>query len=88
MKELLHITHPDSTGCKQMEEVINKLITENPEIKYSKVSSEEDPQLYGYYIKKYGLPTIFPIFLGLVDGLMQDGHIGTAPELILESLVN
>lgn len=88
MKELLHITHPESTGCRQMAAVIDKLIAENPEIKYSKVNSETDPKLYSYYIKKYGLPAVFPIFLGLVDGVMQDGHIGTAPELILESLVN
>jgi hypothetical protein len=88
MKELLHISHPDSTGCKQMTEVINKLIKENPEIKYSKISSDSDPELYSYYSKKYSLPVVFPIFLGLVDGVMQDGHIGIAPELILASLVN
>jgi hypothetical protein len=88
MKELLHISHPDSVGCIQMTEVINKLIKENPEIKYIKIGTDSDPELYQYYFKKYNLPAVFPIFLGLVDGVMQDGHIGTAPELILKSLVS
>lgn len=88
MKELIHITHPQSTSCKEMANIINKLIKENPEIKYSKINSETDVKMYTYYTKKYGLPAIFPIFIGLVDGAMQDGHVGIASQLILKSLVN
>jgi hypothetical protein len=71
-----------------MVDTINKLVKENPDIIYNKINSESDAGLYQYYTKKYGLPAVFPIFIGIVDGVMQDGHIGTATELILESLVN
>lgn len=87
MKEILHLTHPESIGCKEMISTIDKFIEENPEIKYSKIDSTADKNLYNYYTKKYNLPTVFPIFIGMVDGTMQDGHLGVATPLILKSLV-
>lgn len=86
-KELVHFTRPDSVVCASMERVINKVIKNNPDIKYTKVDVTTDPELYEYYAKKY--PIHFcPSFLGIVDGKVQDGHVGEATELILESLVN
>ena len=71
-----------------MTAIIDKLIIENPDIKYTKIDSQSDEGIYKYYTSKYNLPVFFPIFIGLVDNTMQDGHIGTATQLMLESLVN
>lgn len=88
MKELLHFTHYGSAGCISMLPVIEKLLLDNPEIIYTKIDVSEDPATYEYYSRAYALPAVFPAFIGLVDNKLQDGHIGTATQLILESLVN
>ena len=87
MKELLHFTRSESPACKEMEPIINKLIANNPDIHYTKINVDEDSKLYTFYSKSYDL-SICPAFVGLVDGKVQDGHLGYAPLLVLESLVN
>jgi hypothetical protein len=87
MKELIHFTLPGSTICNEMIPIIDKLISNHPEIHYVKVDVSSDSGIYEFYNKKYPMP-ICPSFLGLVDGKVQDGHIGLASELILASLVN
>lgn len=76
-----------STVCQEMEPIINNLIANNSDIKYVKVNVDEDRLLYDFYSIKYDL-SLCPVFLGIVDGKLQDGHIGSASTLILESLVN
>jgi hypothetical protein len=87
MKELLHFTMNGSTVCEQMQPTIEKLIADNPDISYTKINVSDDEGLYGFYAKKYDL-SICPAFIGLVDGQVQDGHLGFAPLLVLEALVN
>jgi hypothetical protein len=87
MKELIHFTMNGSTVCEDMEPVIAKMLAENPDIQYTKINVDEDASLYKFYSLKYNLSHC-PAFLGLVDGKVQDGHIGFAPLLVLESLVN
>jgi len=87
MKEIVHFTRENSTVCKAMTPIINKLIEENPDIKYTKVNVDEDQGIYGFYSKKYDMP-VFPAFLGLVDGKLHQAHLGHASSLVLESLVN
>lgn len=76
-----------STVCEDMEPVIAKMLAENPDIQYTKINVNDDPSLYSFYSSKYTL-THCPAFLGLVDGKVQDGHMGFASSLILEALVN
>lgn len=87
MKELIHFTMTGSTVCQDMIPIINNLVKNNPDIIYSKINVDEDHSLYDFYSIKYDLSTC-PVFLGIVDGKLQDGHIGSASVLILESLVN
>jgi thiol-disulfide isomerase/thioredoxin len=87
MKEIIHFTITGSTVCEEMAPVIADLINNNADIKYTKINIDEDRQLFDYYGKKYSL-THCPAFLGLVDGNVQDGHLGSGTRLILESLVN
>ena len=85
-KELIHFTQPNSEVCAAMEPVIKKLVKDNPDITYVKIDVSQDKELYEYYYKKYPI-NYCPAFLGIVDGKVQDGHVGEATQLILESLV-
>lgn len=87
MKELIHFTMTGSTVCKEMKPIIDKFIAENPDVVYSKVVVDLDNRLFSYYDKKYGI-SICPTFLGLRDGVLQDGHVGLASQMVLEALVN
>jgi thiol-disulfide isomerase/thioredoxin len=87
MKELIHFTLPGSTVCEEMIPIIDKLIKSNPDIHYIKVDVSNDSAIYEFYNRKYPMP-VCPSFLGIVNGKVQDGHIGLASGLILESLVN
>lgn len=86
-KEIVHFTLPNSTVCESMEPIIRKLLKNNPDIKYTKIDVSVEKALYEYYARKYPL-NYCPAFLGIVDGIVQDGHVGEATEMILESLVN
>ena len=77
----------DSTVCEQMQPTIDRLLADNPDISYTKINVDDDKDLYSFYAKKYDL-SICPAFIGLVDGQVQDGHLGFAPLLVLEALVN
>lgn len=87
MKEIIHFTMAGSTVCEEMRPIINKLIQNNPDIKYTVIDVLEDDKIYKYYAKQYSM-TMCPSFIGLVDGKVMDGHVGSATQLILESLVN
>jgi len=87
MKEIIHFTISGSTVCEQMQPTIDKLLSNCPDIHYTKINVDEDPKMHSFYSAKYNLSQ-YPSFLGLVDGKVQDGHIGFAPLLVLEALVN
>lgn len=85
VKELIHFTMPNSTVCESMEPVIKKLMARNPDLHYVRIDVTVEHELYDYYSRKYPI-NYCPSFLGIVDGKVQDGHVGEATELILESL--
>jgi hypothetical protein len=87
MKEIIHFTTTNSAICEQMRPAIEKLLSQCPDISYTKINVDEDATLFNFYSSKYPLQH-FPAFLGLVDGSVQDGHVGFASSLILEALVN
>jgi hypothetical protein len=87
MKELIHFTRSESPVCKEMETIINRFIDDNPDTHYTKINVDNEKRLYEFYSKKYDI-SICPAFIGLVDGKVQDGHLGFASLLVLESLVN
>jgi hypothetical protein len=87
MKEILHFTFPGSILCDTMSPVIDKIVSNYPDIHYIRVDTSEGSPIFEYYKKKYpGLSA--PSFLGIVDGKVHDGHIGPATEMILLSLVD
>jgi thioredoxin 1 len=86
VKELVHFTAEWCVPCKQMEPIISEFIEENPDIKYTKVDVDKDKGLFEYYNNKYKVLSV-PTFLGMVDGVVIDGHIGATSKFILKSLL-
>ena len=87
MKELIHLTHEQCEISDSMDREISRFIENNPDAKYSRVSKEQDPSLFSYYANMYALYD-YPVFLGFVNGHLQDGHIGYGTEMIISSLIN
>ena len=81
MKQLLHFTASWCQPCKSMEPLIQKLVSENLSIDYSKidVSDEFDPAV------EYGVRGV-PTFIALIDGKEVARHTGVATEEKLLSL--
>lgn len=86
MKELVHFTAEWCQPCKQMEPVISEFINENQDIKYIKIDIEKDTSLFDYYKRKHSIMSV-PTFLGFVDGVLIDGHVGVTSKFILKSLL-
>ena len=81
MQQLLHFTASWCQPCKSMEPLIQKLVSENLSIDYSKidVSDEFDPAV------EYGVKGV-PTFIALIDGKEVARHTGVATEEKLLSL--
>jgi thiol-disulfide isomerase/thioredoxin len=87
MKEIIHFSKSNSSICESMIPVIDKFVSKNPEIGYTKIDVDSDPKLYAFYSKGLELETL-PAFFGIVDGKTYDSHLGYASVFILESLIN
>lgn len=85
MKELVHFTADWCQPCKKMEPVIQEFVSENPDIKYTKIDIEVDKKLFDYYSSHYTVMSV-PTFLGMVDGKVIDGHVGIASKFMIQSL--
>ena len=83
MKQLLHFTASWCQPCKNMEPLIQKLVSENLDIDYDKidVSDEFDPAV------EYGVKGV-PTFIALKDGKEIARHTGVATEEKLLDLFN
>jgi thioredoxin 1 len=73
MKDLLHFTASWCQPCKSMEPLIEKLVSENPDISYNKIDlSDEFDEAVEYGVR--GVPT----FIAKVDGKEVARHTGVA----------
>lgn len=66
--------------------IVAEFVTENPDIKVSWVNISADASTTNYYFRKYNIQGI-PAFIGMHDGHVIDGVIGTASKFVLESIV-
>ena len=81
MKDLLHFTASWCQPCKSMEPLIEKLVSENPDISYNKIDlSDEFDEAVEYGVR--GVPT----FIALKDGVEIKRHTGVATNEKLLSL--
>jgi thioredoxin 1 len=81
MKELIHFTATWCQPCKRMAPMIDQIIADNPEIKYTKVDADTDTQRF----IDEGIQSV-PSFVFIIDG-KETRHTGVAtPEKFAELL--
>lgn len=73
MKELLHFTATWCNPCKQMAPMIDKFIADNPQINYTKIDADTNPEIF----QEYGITGI-PAFIVKTDGNQTNSHTGIA----------
>jgi thiol-disulfide isomerase/thioredoxin len=81
MKEFIHFTADWCNPCKNMKPVIEKFISENPDIDYTVVDVDTQTDL----VNKYQVQTI-PTFISKIDGKIHDRISGVASEFKLKSM--
>ena len=81
MKEFLHFTADWCNPCKQMKPVIDKFISENPDIEYRVINVDNEFDI----TSMYEVQTI-PTFISKIDGNIHDRVSGVASEFKLKSM--
>lgn len=81
MKELLHFSAEWCGPCKVMVPVIGKYLESNPDVKYTKIDIDENPELTESYSVK-GVPT----FIGMDNNEVVNRIMGAVPLAKLESI--
>lgn len=82
-KEIYEFTHKDSEISKSMEHVVEELVHTNPDISYTRVNEEEEPELRKLIINSKD-PINHPCFVGVVGGKIS--KISSGMELSKEDL--
>ena len=86
MKELLFFFSDWDPNSQKMIPIIKEFTKENPDIKVSWINISTDQSITNYYFNKYSIQGI-PAFIGIRDGNVLDGVIGTTSKFVLESIV-
>jgi hypothetical protein len=87
LKEIIEITNTSSVTSEVMEPIIKDFVTDNPEIGYTRINHDEEPELVKLLVSSQ-IPTISPFFVGMVDGKIAGGVSGVVSKEDLENLVN
>jgi hypothetical protein len=87
-KEIIEFTNKDSEISKTMEPVVEELVSHNPDISYTRINEEDEPELRKLIINSKQAVN-HPCFVGLVGGKISGMSSGmTLSKQDLESLVN
>ena len=81
MKELIHFSATWCQPCKQMQPVLDKFISDNQEIIYTKYDADQSVSVF----EEYKIRSV-PAFISKIDGVVIKMHMGTATEDKLSSL--
>lgn len=69
-----------------MNPIVDEFEKENPDIKVVRIDVESNDPTVRHYFSLYNITSV-PLFLGLVDSKVIDGHQGTASKFMLKSLL-
>jgi thioredoxin 1 len=83
MKELIHFTAEWCQPCKAMQPIITQFRDKHPEVKYTRIDIDEQPDTAKFF-GVMGVPT----FISQVDGLNHERKTGRSTLFQLESLFN
>lgn len=86
-KEIFEITNSNSVSSNIMEEVVQDLVRDNPEIDYTRINQDEDPELVNMLLKSQA-PTITPFFIGFSNGKVTGGISGIVSKQDLLNIVD
>jgi thioredoxin 1 len=81
MKELIHFTADWCQPCKAMAPIVYQFKDKHPEIIYTKIDVDENPDAAQFFGVK-GVPT----FISQIEGLNHDRRTGKSTLFQLESL--
>lgn len=86
-KEIIEFSNKDSKASEVMEPVIQEFLKENPDVSYSRVNYDEDPDLIKMLIASQP-PTIAPFFISFADGKAVASTAGIVSKEDLAKIVN
>lgn len=66
-KEIIEFTNKDSEISKNMQSIVEDLVSDNPDISYTRVNEEDEPELRKLVISSKQAVN-HPCFIGIVDG--------------------
>jgi thioredoxin-like negative regulator of GroEL len=85
-KEIIEFSNKNSQASVAMEPVIKKLLEENPEVSYSRVNYDEDPDLIKMLIASQP-PTIAPFFISFNNGKAVGSAAGIVSKEELKNIL-
>jgi thioredoxin-like negative regulator of GroEL len=66
-REVIEFSNTDSEASTALEPLIQAVVKENPEVSYTRINYDEDPDIIKALIASQP-PTISPFFVSFVDG--------------------
>lgn len=86
-KEILEFTTSESEISKTMEPVIQNVIDDNPDIAYTRIDEDQEPEIRKLIVNSKN-PISHPCFVGLKDGKVSGIASGELSKAELKSLVD
>jgi thiol-disulfide isomerase/thioredoxin len=83
-KEIIEFSNTTSHASQAMEPVVEELLKENPDISYTRINYDEDPDMIKAIISSQA-PTISPFFVSFKDGKAVGSVAGLVSK---EDLIN
>jgi thioredoxin-like negative regulator of GroEL len=84
-KEVIEFSNAGSKASEAMEPVVQEFLKENPDVSYTRVNYDEDPDLLKAIISSQA-PTISPFFVSFKDGRAVGSAAGMVSKEELEIL--
>lgn len=81
MKELIHFTADWCVPCKKLTPIIEKFLSENKDIEYTRIDVDVDFDL----AEQYNIMSV-PTLISKVDGKIHDRATGLVSEFVVKSL--
>ena len=86
-KEVIEFSNTTSKGSVVMEPVIEEFLKENPEVSYTRINYDEDPDLLKAIISSQA-PTISPFFVSFRDGQAVGSIAGVVSKEDLKKIID
>lgn len=85
-KEIVEFSNTASQASLAMQPVIKEFLEENPDISYTRVNYDEDPDIVKLLIKSEP-PTISPFFVSFNDGRAKGSIAGIVSKEDLKKII-